>query len=109
LDLSLDPLDLAAVGRLDFYKPDQEMFPCLALAYDALRRGNGIPAVMNAANEIAVESFLSGDLSFTGIADVVTTVMDNPPDFDDQTLSGILRGDQLARTAAREIITLMDS
>ncbi len=109
LDLSLDPLDLAAVGRLDFYKPDQEMFPCLALAYDALRRGNGIPAVMNAANEIAVESFLSGDLSFTGIADVVTTVMDDPPDFDDQTLSGILRGDQLARTAAREIITLMDS
>ena len=106
LDLALDPLDLAVVGRLDFHKPDQEMFPCLALAYEALERGNGIPAVMNAANEIAVESFLSGELSFTGIADVVRTVMDDPPDFDDQTLSGILRGDQLARTAARGIIDL---
>lgn len=106
LDLALDPLDLAVVGRLDFHKPDQEMFPCLALAYEALERGNGIPAVMNAANEIAVESFLAGELSFTGIADVVRTVMDDPPDFDDQTLSGILRGDQLARTAARGIIDL---
>jgi len=109
LDLALDSLDLAAVGRLDFHKPDQEMFPCLALAYNALERGNGIPAVMNAANEIAVESFLSGDLPFTGIADVVRAVMDDPPKFEDQTLSGILRGDQLARTAAREIIALMDS
>jgi 1-deoxy-D-xylulose-5-phosphate reductoisomerase len=104
LDLALDPLDLAAVGRLDFFKPDREMFPCLSLAYDALNRGNGIPAVMNAANEIAVESFLSGDLPFNGIADVVRTVMDDPPDFDDQSLSGILRGDQLARGAARNII-----
>ncbi len=109
LDLALDSLDLTAVGSLEFHKPDPEMFPCLALAYEALERGNGIPAVMNAANEIAVESFLSGDLPFTGIADVVRAVMDDPPDFDDQTLSGILRGDRLARTAAREFITLMDS
>jgi len=108
IDLALDPLDLAAVGRLDFHKPDLDMFPCLALAYEALERGNGIPAVMNAANEIAVESFLSGDLPFTGIADVVRTVMDDPPDFDDQTLSGILRGNQLARTAARGVIASMD-
>jgi 1-deoxy-D-xylulose-5-phosphate reductoisomerase len=106
LDLALDPLDLAAVSRLDFHKPDQEMFPCLTLAYEALERGNGIPAVMNAANEVAVESFLSGDLSFIGIADVVRSVMEDPPDFDDQTLSGILRGDQLARTAARGIVRL---
>lgn len=104
MDLALDPLDLAAVGRLDFHKPDLEMFPCLALAYEALERGDGIPAVMNAANEIAVESFLSGDLPFNGIADVVRTVMVEPPDFDHQTLAGILRGDQLARTAARKII-----
>jgi 1-deoxy-D-xylulose-5-phosphate reductoisomerase len=104
LDLALDSLDLAAVGRLDFYKPDQEMFPCLALAYDALNRGNGIPAVMNAANEVAVESFLSGDLPFTGIPRVVRAVMDDPPGFDDSTLSGILKGDQLARAAASSLI-----
>jgi 1-deoxy-D-xylulose-5-phosphate reductoisomerase len=109
MDLTLDPLDLAAIGRLDFHKPDQEMFPCLALARDALIKGNGIPAVMNAANEVAVESFISGGLPFIGIPDVVRSVMDNPPDFDDQTLSGLLQGDQLARSAAREIINLMDS
>lgn len=101
LDLALDPLDLAAVSRLDFHEPDLDMFPCLGLAYEALGRGDGLPAVMNAANEIAVESFLSGDLPFSKIAEVVKTVMDDPPEFDDQTLSGILRGDQLARAAAR--------
>lgn len=104
LDLGLEPLDLSAVGRLDFHTPDLEMFPCLGLAYKALKTGNGIPAVMNAANEIAVESFLSGNLTFNGIADVVRTVMDEPPEFDYKTLSGILRGDQLARAAARRII-----
>ena len=106
LDLTLDPLDLAAVGRLDFHEPDREMFPCLALAYKALEKGNGMPAIMNAANEVAVDSFLSGDLPFTGIADVVRDVMDDPPQFDDQTLSGVLRGDKLARMAARNIIEL---
>jgi 1-deoxy-D-xylulose-5-phosphate reductoisomerase len=109
LKLTLDPLDLAAIGRLDFHKPDLDMFPCLALARDALERGNTIPAVMNAANEIAVEAFLSGNLSFTGIADVVRAVMDDPPNFDDQTLSGILRGDQLTRAAARSVIELQEN
>jgi len=104
LDLALDPLDLASVGRLDFYTPDREMFPCLSLAYDALEKGNGLPAVMNAANEVAVESFLSGDLPFTGIADVVRAVMDDPPVFDDLSLSGILEGDRMARIAARKTI-----
>lgn len=109
LDMGLEPLDLASVGRLDFHAPDLEMFPCLGLAYRALKLGNGIPAVMNAANEVAVESFLSGKLAFNGIADVVRAVMDEPPEFDDKTLSGILRGDQLARAAARRITELMES
>lgn len=104
LDLDLDPLNLAAVSRLDFHKPDPDMFPCLPLAYEALKRGSGMPAVLNAANEVAVESFLSGDLPFNGIAAVVSAVMDDPPEFDNQTLSGILRGDQLARTAALGMI-----
>ena len=86
------------------YTPDREMFPCLSLAYDALEKGNGLPAVMNAANEVAVESFLSGDLPFTGIADVVRAVMDDPPVFDDLSLSGILEGDRMARIAARKTI-----
>jgi 1-deoxy-D-xylulose-5-phosphate reductoisomerase len=105
LQLGLDPLDLAAVGSLDFHEADMETFPCLGLAYEALRKGNGMPTVMNAANEIAVESFLTGGLPFTGIADVVRAVMDNPPDFEVQTLSGILRGDKLARDAARGVVS----
>jgi 1-deoxy-D-xylulose-5-phosphate reductoisomerase len=105
-DLDLEPLKLAAAARLDFHEPDPEMFPCLGLAYEALRDGGGKPAVMNAANEIAVESFLSGDLPFTAIAAVVRAVMDDPPEFDDHTLSGILRGDKLTRAAARSIVKL---
>ena len=109
LDLALDPLDLAAVGTLDFHKPDLDMFPCLGIAYKALEKGDGTPTVINAANEIAVDSFLDGELSFTGIAEVVRSVMDDPPEFDDQALSGILHGDQLARAAARRVITLMNT
>jgi 1-deoxy-D-xylulose-5-phosphate reductoisomerase len=102
--LGLRPLDLAAVGKLEFFSPEPEMFPCLGLAYEALRRGGGMPAVMNAANEIAVEAFLDGRLTFTGIPEVVRKVMCAPPRFDDKTLSGILRGDQMAREAARAMI-----
>ena len=59
------PLDLAAIGRLDFEKPDLVRFPCLELAYDALRAGGGAPAILNAANEIAVGAFLEGRIRFT--------------------------------------------
>ena len=104
MDLPIQPLDLAAVGKLEFHSPDPELYPCLALAYEALARGDSFPAVMNAANEVAVESFLSGSLPFTGISKVVRAIMDDPPEFDDSTLSGILRGDQLAREAARRFI-----
>ena len=104
LDLGLEPLDLASVRTLEFHSPDLEMFPCLGLAYEALRRENGIPAVMNAANEIAVESFLEGELPFAAIPEVVKLVMDDPPEFDHDTLSGILKGDQAARSRAREAV-----
>jgi 1-deoxy-D-xylulose-5-phosphate reductoisomerase len=108
LDLALDPLDLAAVGTLNFHAPDLDMFPCLGLAYQALVKGNGATTVINAANEIAVESFLDGELPFTGIAEVIRSVMEDPPEFDDQTLSGVLHGDQLARVAARRAVTSMN-
>ena len=68
-------LDLAAIGRLDFEKPDLARFPCLALAYDALRAGGGAPAVLNAANEVAVAAFLDGRIGFTDIAEVVDGVL----------------------------------
>ncbi|MDF1535942.1 MAG: 1-deoxy-D-xylulose-5-phosphate reductoisomerase [bacterium] len=105
LDLGLEPLDLAKIRSLEFHTPDPEMFPCLGLAYEALGRENGAPAVMNAANEIAVEAFLNGDLPFADIPGVVRAVMDDPPPFDPDTLSGILKGDQAARVKARESVS----
>ena len=82
------PLDLAAIGRLDFERPDLDRFPCLGLAYAALRAGGGAPIVLNAANEVAVAAFLDGRIRFTAIAEIVERVLDEidaalPPDLDD--------------------------
>lgn len=77
LDESLAPrLDLATAGRLDFEAPDTDAFPALALAFAALRAGAGAPAVLNAANEVAVAAFLAGRLGFLGIADVAAAALD---------------------------------
>jgi 1-deoxy-D-xylulose-5-phosphate reductoisomerase len=71
-----DRLDLARIGKLEFEEPDLERFPALALARAALERGGGAPTVLNAANEIAVEAFIGGRLSFTGIAALVEKTME---------------------------------
>jgi len=77
LDLEhLPGLDLASVGTLTFTRPDLERFPCLALAWRALRAGGAMPAVLNAANEVAVARFLAGDISFPDIAATVAACMD---------------------------------
>jgi 1-deoxy-D-xylulose-5-phosphate reductoisomerase len=72
----LPSLDLARAGRLEFEPADTMRFPCLALAFRALRGGPGLPIVLNAANEIAVAAFLDERLSFTGIASVIRQTMD---------------------------------
>jgi 1-deoxy-D-xylulose-5-phosphate reductoisomerase len=72
----LPPLDLARAGRLEFEPPDTSRFPCLALAFRALRGPDGLPIVLNAANEVAVAAFLDGRLSFTGISTTIAHVMD---------------------------------
>jgi 1-deoxy-D-xylulose-5-phosphate reductoisomerase len=72
----LPSLDLAQAGRLEFGHPDLERFPCLALAFRALRGPAGLPVVLNAANEIAVSAFLEKRLGFTGIADVIRSAME---------------------------------
>ncbi len=73
---ALPPLDLTTTGPLEFEAPDLDRFPCLGLAYQALRAGGSLPCVLNAANEVAVEAFLQGGLSFPGIADVIRATMD---------------------------------
>ncbi len=76
LPLDLPRLDLAALGRLDFEAPDTKRFPCLELAFEALRADEAAPAVLNAANEVAVAAFLEGQLAFPEIAAANAAVLD---------------------------------
>jgi 1-deoxy-D-xylulose-5-phosphate reductoisomerase len=73
---SLPSLDLARAGRLEFEQPDTDRFPCLALAFRALRGPEGLSIVLNAANEVAVSAFLGERLGFSGIPDVIRLAMD---------------------------------
>jgi 1-deoxy-D-xylulose-5-phosphate reductoisomerase len=76
LPLELPRLDLAGLGRLDFEEPDSKRFPCLALAFEALRGGEAAPAALNASNEVAVAAFLEGHASFPDIAATNTAVLE---------------------------------
>ncbi|MCX7960447.1 MAG: 1-deoxy-D-xylulose-5-phosphate reductoisomerase [Burkholderiales bacterium] len=95
-------LDLAAVGGLTFERPDLRRFPCLALAYAALREGGTAPAVLNAANETAVEAFLAGRLRFTAIARAIAHALDAVPATPADTLAAVLEADARARRAAAD-------
>jgi 1-deoxy-D-xylulose-5-phosphate reductoisomerase len=96
------PLDLPAIAQLNFEKPDFERFPCLALAFRALRDGGNAAAVLNAANEVAVAAFLDGRLPFLGIADVIAATMDAVPVAAMPDLPSILAVDAQARSVATE-------
>ena len=76
IDSGVAALDLTTIGRLDFLTPDTDAFPCLELAYQAIRRAGNAPAVLNAANEIAVSRFLDGQMPFLAIADVIAATLD---------------------------------
>ena len=98
------PLDLGAIGQLSFEPPDLDRFPCLALAYSALRAGGGAPAVLNAANEVAVESFLSGRLRFTAIPDIIAGTLDSVSGGSAGDLAAILEVDAKSRQRATAIV-----
>ncbi|CAG2128223.1 1-deoxy-D-xylulose-5-phosphate reductoisomerase [Cupriavidus plantarum] len=104
IDSGVTPLDLTVAGGLHFEVPDLNRFPCLALAFDALRAGGVAPAVLNAANEIAVEAFLAGGVRFTDIARVVEGVLGQPHEGSAETLDGVLAADAGARAAARQLV-----
>jgi 1-deoxy-D-xylulose-5-phosphate reductoisomerase len=96
------PLDLAAMKNLSFERPDLERFPCLQLAYQALRSGGTAPAALNAANEIAVEAFLAGRLPFTAICGVIEATLASMAVTEARDLAQILEADALARRIASE-------
>jgi len=92
------PLDLTAVGRLDFEAPRTDLFPALELARRAGIAGGTLPAVLNAANETAVEAFLAGRLSFPGIWESVARAMDSVPFVEHPTLDELIDADRAARS-----------
>jgi 1-deoxy-D-xylulose-5-phosphate reductoisomerase len=104
IDAGVAPLDLFKVAKLNFVAPDFERFPCLALAYQALRAGGTAPAILNAANEVAVESFLNGKISFLEIPELIAAVLASQVRVDVNTLEDVLLADVQARVAAENWI-----
>ena len=104
----VERLDLTAVATLEFYPPDLARFPCLRLAYDALRAGGSLPAVLNAANEEAVAAFLEERLRFTDIPYVVETVLARHSPQPTERLETILAADDWARREAAQVIAALE-
>lgn len=104
IDAGVAALDLFSIVTLSFERPDFERFPCLALAYRALREGGSSSATLNAANEVAVQAFLDGKIGFTSIPRIVSAVMDQLPSTEICSLSDVLAADQAARQAAQGLL-----
>jgi 1-deoxy-D-xylulose-5-phosphate reductoisomerase len=104
VDAGVAPLNLAACAPLQFEPPDLATFRCLTLAFQALRAGGDAPAVLNAANEVAVEAFLAGALPFLAIADVVEAVLAELPAQAVVDVETLGERDRVAREATRRIL-----
>ena len=104
METPMAPLDLAAIGQLSFFAPDEVRFPATRLAREAILAGGGAPAALNAANEVAVAAFLSGQIRFTRIAAVVEAVLSRYSAPAPQTLDDVLQVDREARELARELL-----
>jgi len=102
-------LDLFDVAQLDFERPDMERFPCLRLAYTAGETGGTGPAILNAANEIAVQGFLDKKMNFTDIPDIISRTMEQGTIENGDTLEAVLAADNAAREAALELVSVLAS
>ncbi len=109
IDSGAAALNLAALARLDFAEPDFLGFPCLRLAYDALDAGGSAPAVLNAANEVAVAAFLNGELGFLGIAATVNETLNRIGLSSVASLADVLEVDRRARIVARSVAAHLQS
>jgi len=99
-------LDITQIARLSFEKPDLTKFPCLAIAFDALQAGDTAPAIMNAANEVAVQAFLDNRIGFLKIPELILSVLNKVTNRHVTDLAGIMEQDALARNAAHDFIKL---
>ena len=105
VEVPVETLDLAEVGRLDFEPPDAETFACLRLAREAAQAGGTAPCVLNAANEVAVHAFLAGHLSFTGIAEVIETTLDRLGAGRVHSFDSLYAADAEARRTAGDLVS----
>ncbi|WP_153108703.1 1-deoxy-D-xylulose-5-phosphate reductoisomerase [Propionivibrio limicola] len=104
IEAGVAPLDLFKVASLHFESPDFVRFPCLALAYRALEEGESMPAVLNAANEVAVQAFLDEEIGFTEIPSIIARVMDRSVPSQLHSLSDVIAADASARQLARHMV-----
>ncbi|QZH74516.1 MAG: 1-deoxy-D-xylulose-5-phosphate reductoisomerase [Erythrobacter sp.] len=104
MDTRCKPLDLATIGELTFFAPDEERFPATRLAREAAHAGGAAPAVLNAANEVAVTAFLAGQIRFTQISAIVARTLDKYAPEAPLDLAAVLAVDAEARVRAREVM-----
>lgn len=104
IETGLPYLDLPSIGSLTFESPDREAFPSLGLCYRALEMGGAAPAVLSAANEVAVEAFLDEKIGFSSMAAVMESVLDSYSPSEPSSIADVLRADLLGRDTAREKI-----
>jgi 1-deoxy-D-xylulose-5-phosphate reductoisomerase len=102
IDSGVPPLDLFAVARLDFQAPDEDRFPCLRLARQAAEAGNSAPAMLNAANEVAVAAFLDGRVRYLEIASIIEEVLNLEPVVVVNDLDAVFTADAKARVLAEQ-------
>ena len=107
IEAGVERLNLAQMNDLSFEEPDRGRFPCLGLAFEAMRRGDSAPATLNAANEVAVERFLEGRFDFDRIPQLVAAVMEQVPVTPLSSLEDVLEQDRLARRAAEQMAVAM--
>jgi 1-deoxy-D-xylulose-5-phosphate reductoisomerase len=111
-DPPVPALDLADLGRLEFARPDLERFPCLALAFRALRGAGALPVALNAANEVAVEAFLEGRLAFAAIPEVIGRALDaceRSCGAAPETLAAVRAVDRWARAYSGEVVAALEA
>ena len=104
IDSGVDAIDLARIAQLDFREPDRVRFPCLQLAFDVLHAGGSAPAVLNAANEVAVQAFLDKQIGFTRISSLIAETLSRVPAASVDTIESLLAQDSKARDQARALL-----
>ena len=99
------PIDLCEIGNLTFESPDEDKFPCLTIAYEAIKKGGNLPCVLNAANEIANLAFRENRVKFNDISKIITQTINKIPFKPVNTIDDLIDIDKEARAKAEELVS----